>query len=328
MDCLIWGTEAAQGEAKGDFQEINSPRAGGLYRVTGTAVPALSNLTLHEKAKLTTWLVDQRRLGVEAPSISTVAIEQIQLQRALTVALRKERFFRAIMDFGLGLRATIKLGGQVDDAYRFWRNRLAAWTESLDAKTQDVVALATLLAEDGFLASDAAGHYRLTSAGWNYYDTLSATGADTLQVFVAMWFSPEMTEVYDRGIAPAIRDAGYIPLKIDSKEHNNKIDDEIITEIRRSRFLIADFTSPAISIGDEQVYAPRGGVYYEAGFARGLSMDVISTVRADQIQSVHFDTRQISHVLWTDAGELRDRLYNRIGATIGEAPGAPGRGQG
>ena len=32
------------------------------------------------------------------------------------------------------------------------------------------------------------------------------------------------------------------PVRIDQKERLNKIDDEIIAEIRRSRFLVADFT--------------------------------------------------------------------------------------
>ena len=43
----------------------------------------------------------------------------------------------------------------------------------------------------------------------------------------------------------------------------NKIDDEIVAEIRRSKFIIADF-----SHGSD---GARGGVYFEAGFAHGLS---------------------------------------------------------
>ena len=46
----------------------------------------------------------------------------------------------------------------------------------------------------------------------------------------------------------------------------DKIDDEIIGEIRRSRFLVADFTH-----GDK---GARGSVYYEAGFAYGLGLPV------------------------------------------------------
>ena len=64
-----------------------------------------------------------------------------------------------------------------------------------------------------------------------------------------------------------IEDAGYEAVRIDEKEHTNKIDDEIIAEIRRSRFVVADFTQ-----GKD---GARGGVYYEAGFAHGLGIEVI-----------------------------------------------------
>ncbi len=62
---------------------------------------------------------------------------------------------------------------------------------------------------------------------------------------------------------------------------------------------------------------PRGGVYYEAGFAQGLGIPVIWTVKADHIDHVHFDTRQFNHITWTDAADLREKLKNRIGAVLG-----------
>ena len=89
-------------------------------------------------------------------------------------------------------------------------------------------------------------------------------------------------------------------MRIDSKEHSNKIDDEIIAEIRRSRFVVADFTS--------EEDKPRGGVYYEAGFAMGLNIPVIWTCRADMIGNVHFDTRQFNHITWDDPEDLRVKL--------------------
>ena len=96
---------------------------------------------------------------------------------------------------------------------------------------------------------------------------------NTSQGFVAMWFDDSMTEAYEKGIQPAIEDAGYKAMRIDQKEHANKIDDEIIAEIRRSRFIVADFSHG----GD----GARGGVYYEAGFAHGLKSQ--SSSRATRI---------------------------------------------
>jgi hypothetical protein len=57
-----------------------------------------------------------------------------------------------------------------------------------------------------------------------------------------MWFNDVTHAAYNDGIELAIRDPGYRALRIDKKEHNNKIDDEIIAKIRRSKFLVADFT--------------------------------------------------------------------------------------
>ena len=114
-----------------------------------------------------------------------------------------------------------------------------------------------------------------------------------------------MDPFYHKGISPAIVEAGFQPIRIDLKEHNNKICDQVIVELRRSRFVVADFT-----------HHP-GGVYYEAGFAHGLGKPVIWTVRQDRLKSVHFDTRQYNHIKYNkDPSELHKKLLARIQATI------------
>ncbi len=121
-----------------------------------------------------------------------------------------------------------------------------------------------------------------------------------------------MDEAFDQGIKPAIEGTGYKPLRIDQKEHVNKIDDEIIAELRRSRFVVADFTH-----GED---GARGGVYYEAGFAHGLERPVFFTCRKDKMKTLHFDTNHFNHIVWTDPADLREKLKNRILAVIGEGP--------
>jgi nucleoside 2-deoxyribosyltransferase len=127
-----------------------------------------------------------------------------------------------------------------------------------------------------------------------------------------MWFDSSMDDAYRQGFEPAIRESGYTPLRIDRKEHINKIDDEIIAEIRRSRFVVADFTS--------ERDRPRGGVYFEAGFAMGLRIPVFWTCRSDLIDQVHFDTRQFNHIAWDDPAALKTSLRNRIEAVLGRGP--------
>lgn len=124
------------------------------------------------------------------------------------------------------------------------------------------------------------------------------------QAFVAMWFDPSMDAAYSEGIAPALVAAGYRPMLIKDKEHNNKIDDEIFAEINKSGLLIADFTGH------------RPSVYFEAGYAKGLGRPVIFTCRDSDISSAHFDTRQYSHITWGSPEQLKERLIRRIEATM------------
>jgi hypothetical protein len=144
----------------------------------------------------------------------------------------------------------------------------------------------------------------LTVEGWKRVQPLPQPGGIPGQCFVAMWFSVETHAAYENGIKPAVVKAGCVPIRIDQKEHNNEIPDEIIAEIRNSQFMVADFTGQ------------RLGVYYEAGFAMGLGRKVIWCCHKDEIGKLHFDTNHKNHIDWQTPEELRDRLYTRIRATI------------
>jgi nucleoside 2-deoxyribosyltransferase len=125
---------------------------------------------------------------------------------------------------------------------------------------------------------------------------------------VAMWFHDDMSAAWRDGLQKGISAAGYKPLRIDNKEHANKVCDEIISEIRRSRFLVADYTGH------------RGGVYYEAGYAAGRGLPVILTCRKDAMTDLHFDIRQYNCIDWQSPAELARRLEVRIEAILGDGP--------
>jgi nucleoside 2-deoxyribosyltransferase len=159
----------------------------------------------------------------------------------------------------------------------------------------------------GILSSIAV---RLLPEGLIALEGAEAEQANNARAFVAMWFSPETTPAYQDAIEPAVRDAGYDAVRIDRLEHVNRIDDEILAQIRLCKFIISDFTS--------ETDKPRGGVYFEAGFALGLGKPVIWTAKEGTV--VHFDTRQYNHIFWKDEAELRERLHNRIIALLGVGP--------
>lgn len=165
------------------------------------------------------------------------------------------------------------------------------------------------LSSEGFITPGIVGDpdtCRLTPKGWQraYDFERGADEKNLKQAFVAMWISEEMDRIYTDGFAPAIKAAGFTPLIITQKEHNNDITDEIIAEIKRSRFLVADMTGQ------------RGGVYYEAGFMRGLGRPVIHTCKSAEKDRVHFDTRNLNYIFWDSALDLKEKLLNRIRASI------------
>jgi nucleoside 2-deoxyribosyltransferase len=179
--------------------------------------------------------------------------------------------------------------------------------------TQDPNECLTILdelSEQGLIRNgDSSMHEKreiLTSRSWEIIENMQHSAIESKQAFVAMWFDESMNDYYKDGIKKAIEDAGYLPLRIDLKEFNNKICDELIAEIKRSKFLVADFSGL------------RSGVFFEAGFAKGLGREVICTIRKEDVEKLkeHFDTRQYNHIVYDSPEDLQQKLYNRIGATI------------
>lgn len=150
----------------------------------------------------------------------------------------------------------------------------------------------------------SGGNAELAWEGWNKFEQLKDAGILSKKCFVAMSCSENMSEIYKQGIKKAVIEAGYEPIFIEKEEHNEKICDLIIAEIRACKFLIADVTGQ------------RQNVYYEAGFAHGLGRDVIWTCKQDEIEKAHFDTRQYNHITWENAEDLKKKLASRIKATI------------
>lgn len=151
---------------------------------------------------------------------------------------------------------------------------------------------------------------RPTLKGWERIEDLNRIRSDSDIAFVAMWFDKSLDEIYEKGIKPALEAMRFKPIRIDRTNVEGKIDDAIVANIRRSSLVIGDFTSSSEAPGG------RGGVYYEVGFAEGLGKKVVRTCKKDQIEKVHFDTRQYNHLTWETPEELRKMLINHIGAII------------
>jgi len=174
----------------------------------------------------------------------------------------------------------------------------------------EFVAVIRMIEELGWVRRDFGNDWNpaLTAKGWQHVSDLRDKKPLTRQAFVAMSFAPDLKPAYTDGIRPALRETGYSPMRIDELQHNDKIDDKIVAELRRSGLLIADFTGH------------RGGVYFEAGYGLGRGIPVIWSCRLDDVEKAHFDTRQFNHLTWTTPDDLREKLANRIRATLETFP--------
>ncbi len=151
--------------------------------------------------------------------------------------------------------------------------------------------------------------YQLTYKGWDHVLGSSAGSAELGRVFVAMWFDESMASAYKDGIEPALSGAGYEPVCMNTVFHNDDINFAILAEIRRAQFVVADITGG------------RGGVYFEAGFARALGRDVFFTCREDRFkEDRHFDTEHFQHTMWTTPADLQSKLREKVVALKGTGP--------
>lgn len=314
---FVWPTPAFVGLQQPIGRPVDSSRAGGRYVIGLRAAAVLDSYDENLKPRLTSWLIEQRQLGTDWPQISVTTLDHIRQRRNLSIHRRADNLLRYIQqrlphigsDFYFETDAATLGDLQKPEPRRAYMEMLA-WSESTEI--EELLFLLDYLKSTSRIQQESYGatcfKYRPTVLGYSHLDEIDHTVADSSQAFVAMWFDPSMDEVWETGFNPAISDAGYRAVRIDQKEHLNKIDDEIIAEIRRSRFLVADFTGA------------RGGVYYEAGFAHGLNIPVVFTCRQDAMDDLHFDTRQYSHLVWETPQELRVALAKRVSAVLGDGP--------
>jgi hypothetical protein len=189
----------------------------------------------------------------------------------------------------------------------------SAWVAVSWAASPDELSylLYEYLLTQGWLGRKSDGLV-ITPRGWQQIEDWKQRPSQSQTAFIAMSFSknPDLLALFKDGIEPGVRAAGYQAARVDQVEHVNRIDDEIMAMIRKSKFIVADFTEN------------RMGVYFEAGFAQGLGQKVIWTVREDHLTEIHFDTRQFNFIIWSEK-ELEafaTALQHRIEGTIGPGP--------
>ena len=241
------------------------------FRITDTAETILKE-DPETSFYLGSWVFEQNQLG-NTPNIDSSILAFFKTYNHPNVQKRAELYLGRAIELLSG-----RLTGRVEINHPALR--VASWS----LYPEDLIGLANYWVELGAISRErGTDNYQIVAKAHVLYEQIANARGVSSQAFVAMWFDPQMRDAYDRGFEKAIRAAGYAPLRIDRKEHDGKIDDQIIAEIRRSAFVVADFTGH------------RGGVYYEAGFAHGLGRRVIFTCRSDELDKLHFRCKAIRY---------------------------------
>lgn len=177
----------------------------------------------------------------------------------------------------------------------------------------EMSAMLNSLCELGYLKYNE-GAYKITISGLEYAEKLLTTNKDSIKVFVAMGFKKDLLHGYEYAIKPACKHFGFQASVVSDKEHNNDINDEIISGIKTSKFVIVDLTYN------------NSGAYFEAGFAQGLGLPVIRCCKESwfnetdkaghRVNQLHFDIEHYNMIFWKDEKDLETKLKNRISATI------------
>ena len=307
--CPIWGTPVEQmiRYPEGDIPSAvqGSPRTDGNYHISTQARNYVGTLDDSQRARLTTMIIEERRKTGQTPVVTTKLIQYAKRADPLPHHMRAERLLRYLANIPQRVGQEFSIPVITSDM------KALAWSESTEGS--EIEFFVAYLTTMGWLHS-LRGGCKITVQGYEHVAE-QTTKNDPSQCFVAMWFDDSMKQVYEEGIEKAIIKCGYKPLRIDQKQHLNKICDEAIAEIRRSRFVVADFTHGADGA--------RGSVYYEAGFAHALGLPVIFSCQKDQEKPLHFDTRQYPHILWKTPEDLCAQLRDKIGALIGDYKAEP-----
>lgn len=285
----------------GERITVKCPRCG-KFTITATAARQAEGKSL--STKLSCWIRGRTEGGGEVSEINTHNLPAIlkDLPNYL-VSDKKLLLLRAIERRTKFPGAPVTLKPSLDHP--------VAWAETEREFRYLVDALVDrgLLRMEQGTATDMNSNVlgvEIAADGWDFLEEHQRKSVLSEQAFVAMSFAEELRPTWDNGIRPAIERAGFLAYRVDSAPHAERIDLKIITEIKNSRFVVADVTQQ------------RPGVYFEAGFAIGMGLPVIWCVRQDDLENVHFDTRQYNHLVWRDENELADRLYTFIVAIVGK----------
>ena len=316
--CIIWGTSSylEKKDERGCIKyNIYNLRAGGSYFISEFMHSIWLPLTPEEKIKLSGYIA-QENLNKNTPDLDSILENQMsKVPKIPDEDERETLLLKGLVNYSSHIGQGILLpsiGFYTNNnpttflyalSYCSHSDEFNALLGSLE-KSEDIEKVINYF--DGSIAVkvNKKGRKRVKNKIKDNNSTIA---------FIAMWIHKDVEDLFLK-IKDAVKKAGYEPLRIDEKPHNNKIDDEVLSEINKSRFVICDLTS--------EKEKPRGSVYFEAGYALGKDIPIIWTCREELKKEISFDIRQYNCLFWEKdkLEEFAQKLQHRIENVIGKGP--------
>lgn len=274
----------------------------GKFTITATAAAIAESKEIGPK--LSAWIRDRSELSVEIPEINSDTLKDVEAAFPSYRVSEKQLLLLRAFEKRTKYPGQVLVISPALDYPLAW----AAGEDEFLYLLRSLIERGLVRRTDGpdALIDSFVYKFQIAAAGWAFLDEHARPSVISDQVFVAMSFAPELTPAWENGIRPALKRARFNPYRVDAKPHIERIDSKIITEIKNSRFLVADVT------------LQRPGVYFEAGYALGLGLPVFWCVRSDDLANVHFDTRQYNHIIWDNEQHLSEQLHTFVTAIVGK----------
>lgn len=146
--------------------------------------------------------------------------------------------------------------------------------------------------------------YKITPAGYKFLIETQYKTSESDIVFCAMWFNRSTDLLWEDGINSTVSELNYRPVRIDKEHFTEEIMSQVYSNLNKSKFIIADLTGN------------RGGVYFEAGYAKAKKIPIIFTCNKSNWNEdkPHFDVDHFPFLLWSesDLNVFKEKLKNKI----------------
>ncbi|MFA6475664.1 MAG: hypothetical protein WCV88_05740 [Patescibacteria group bacterium] len=179
--------------------------------------------------------------------------------------------------------------------------------------SREFIALLNLLIASGYIENTSrptgVWHVQLSLKGWESTKGILSNQQEKDRAFLAVWFDDEMDPVI-ASMKKVVSSAGYNPICLKGEHFSDPIMIKALSEIKQSRFIVADLTGM------------RQSVFFEIGFAHALDIEIIYVIKngadldeADRSKLEYYVSHYQCH-RYNNTDALEIILHDAIGARI------------